>query len=257
MTLFGKILVLLNLALALTLAAWSFNIYSNGIDWTDKKDAKSTPPRMGQFAVRAAKLEEIGKGVSPVQTDWLRERDQLDRDEKLLSAERGWYDKEIRYVLDGPAKGKNILQVAVAAQDDEKTGVKKGQILLDDQGNPKLEPIRDPQNNQLQLQSLAEYNRENDGILKEIADQIAQHQKQIEEANALTDKITGDKDKGIRGLQQRINDEQAKNANVIAELKLVEPQFINTLVEAQLVVKRHEQMKRRIEELRKTKVASK
>ena len=71
MTLFGKILVLLNLALALMLAAWSFNIYTNGIDWTDHKDTKTTPPRMGQFAVRAAKLDELWKGAPPVQKDWL------------------------------------------------------------------------------------------------------------------------------------------------------------------------------------------
>jgi len=39
--------------------------------------------------------------------------------------------------------------------------------------------------------------------------------------------------------------------------ELVEPQLINTLVEAQLVNKRHAQMVRRIAELKRTKVASK
>ncbi|HTU93425.1 MAG TPA: hypothetical protein VMF69_25320 [Gemmataceae bacterium] len=257
MTLFGKLLVLLNLALAMVLAAWSFNIYANGVDWTDRKDTKSTPPRMGQFAVRAAKLDELWKGVPPVQTDWLRERDQLAREEKRLADERVWYDKEIRYVLDGPAKGKGIREVDIASKDDPNTGAKKGQILLDNQGYPQLVPIRDPNGAPLQLQSLVEYNRENEGLLKEISDQIEQHEKQIKEANALTDRITGDKTKGIRGLQQRINDEQAKNDEVIAEIKLVEPQLINTLVEAQLVNKRHAQMTKRIEELKKIKVASK
>ena len=257
MTLFGKILVLLNLALALTLAAWSFNIYANGIDWTDRKDTKSTPPRIGQFAVRAATLEELWKGAPAVQIDWLRERDKLAGEEKLLADERVWYDKEMLHVLNGPARNKSVLQVAIAAQDDERTGVRKGQVLLDDQGHPKLVPVLDPAGNPLHLLSLREYNEENDRILKEIADQIAQHEKQIAEANALTDRIIGDKGKGIRGLQQRINDEQAKNADLIAELKLVEPQLINTLVEAQLVTKRHAQMVRRIEELKKTKIASK
>lgn len=257
MTLFGKILVLLNLALALMLAAWSFNIYANGIDWTDRKDTKTTPPRMGRFAVRADTLNELSKGVPAVQTDWLRERNRLGSEEKLLGDERVWYDKEMYYVLNGPAKGKSVLEVAIAAQDDERTGVRKGQVLLDDRGHPKLVPVKDPNNNDLTLLSLREYNEENDRILKDIADQIAQHEKQIAEANALTDRIIGDKGKGIRGLQQRINDEQTKNADVIAELKLVEPQLINTLVEAQLVNKRHAQMARRIEELKKTKIASK
>jgi hypothetical protein len=257
MTLFGKLLVLLNLALALVLAAWSLNIYANGIDWTDRKDTKSTPPRLGQFAIRKEKLDELWKGVPPAQQDWLRERAQLAREEKRLADERAWYDQAIRYVLTGPAKGKNIRDVAIAVQDDPNTGVKKGEVLLDQQGLPQLGPIRDPNNVPLQLQSLAEYNMEDEGILKDIAAQIAQHSAQIAEANALTDKIIGDKEKGIRGLQQRIYDEQAKNADLLAEIKMVGPQLINTLVEAQLVNKRHEQMIRRIEELKKTKVASK
>jgi hypothetical protein len=258
MTRLGKLLVLLNLALAIVLATWSFNIYTNGVDWTDRKDTKTTPPRMGQFAIRKEKLDELWKGVSPAQSDWLRERAQLKKEEDRLAAERVWYDGAIRYVLFGPTKGKNIHEVALADQDDPRTGVKKGQVLLDKDGYyPQLVPIRDPNNVPMQLQSLAEYNKLDEDILKEIAELIAQHQKQIEEANALTDKIIGDKAKGVRGLQQRINDEQAKNAEVIAEMKLIEPQFLNTLVEAQLVNKRHEQMIRRIEELKKINVASK
>ncbi len=252
MTLFGKILVLLNLGLALMLAAWSFNIYANGIDWTDRKT-----PRMGQFAVRAATLDELWKSVPAVQKDWLDQRAGLAREEKSLVDERTWYDSAIRYVLVGPAKNKGIFEVAIATQDDPNTGAKRGQILLDAQGLPQLVPVRDPNNNPLQLQSVAEYNKEDESILQDIEKLVEQHAKNVEASNALTDKIIGDKAKGIRGLQQRINDEQAKNADLLAEIKLVEPQFINTLVEAQLVNRRHDQMKRRIEELRKTKVASK
>jgi hypothetical protein len=253
MTQFGKILVLLNLALALMLAAWSFNVYANGVDWTDHKDAKSTPPRMGEFAVRAAKLDDLWKGVAPAQKDWLDQRDALAKEEKHLAEERIWYDKELRYVLVGPAKNKGISDISLAPQPD----AKNGQILLDDQGFPQLVPIRDPNNNPLQLQSLAEYNKDDETILKDIDAQIAAHAANIAEAVALTDKIVGDKTKGVRGLQQRIYDEQAKNADIVAETKLIEPQLINTMVEAQLVNKRHAQMVKRIEELKKTKVASK
>ena len=63
MTLLGKLLVVFNLAFALMLAAWSFSIYANGIDWTVPKDAKSEPPKLGEFAIRAAKLDELWKGV--------------------------------------------------------------------------------------------------------------------------------------------------------------------------------------------------
>ncbi len=257
MTRFGRVLVLLNLALSLILAAWSFNIYTNGIDWTDRKDTKTTPPRMGRFAVNAARLDELWKGVPAVQKDWLDGRAALAKEEKSLADERVWYDKEIRHVLVGPAKNKGVLDVAIATQDDPNTGVKRGQVLLDENGLPQLAPIRDPAGNPLQLLSLAEYNKQEEGILNDIEKIVEQQTANIVEASRLTDRIIGDKAKSVRGLQQRINDEQAKNADLLAEIKLVEPQLINTLVEAQLVNKRHAQMERRITELKKTKVASK
>ena len=213
MTLLGKLLVVFNLAFALLLAAWSFSIYANAIEWTVPKDAKSEPPKLGEFDIRAAKLDALWKGVAPAQAEWLSARGNLADRETRLAAERAWYDKEIRFVLSGPAKGKGISEVAVAAKDDPKAGVLKGQILLDNQGYPLLVPLRDRANKPLQLLSLAEYNVEDGNILKEIGLEMARHVKQIDAANKLTDKIIGDKAKGIRGLQQRINDERAKNVD--------------------------------------------
>jgi hypothetical protein len=257
MTRYGKIVVLLNLALAVMLAAWSFNLYANSVDWTDSKSKGTPPVPTGQFAIRAAKLDELWKGLAPSQDDWLRERARLTEEETRLNAERAWYDKEILYVWKGPAKSKGLSQVAIAARDDERTGVKKGQVQLDAQGFPQMVPIPDPTGVPLQLQSLDEYNAEDVSILSNIAAQMERNVQQIAESNALTDRIIGDKGKGIRGLQQRINDEQAKNAALLAEMKLVEPQLLNTLVEAQSINKRHDQMAKRIEELKKLKVAGK
>jgi hypothetical protein len=249
MTRLGKWLVVFNLGLALMLAAWSFSIYANGIDWAT--------PKTGQFAIRAAKLDEVWKGVAPTQADWQSARAKLANEETPLAAERVWYDQKLHYVLNGPAKGKGIGEIAVAAKDDPNARVQKGQILLDDQGNPLLVAPRDPMNNPLQLLSLAEYNKEDEELLRSIQEVMAQNEKQIEDANKLTDLIIGDKAKGVRGFQQRINDEQAKNAAILAEMELVRPQYINTLVELQLVNKRQAQMKKRVEELKKWKVASK
>jgi hypothetical protein len=245
MTLLGKLLVVFNLGLALMLAAWSFSIHANGIDWTDKKDDKSVPPRKGEFRKRAEKLDELWKGVAPAQADWLRARDALADKETRLAAERVWYDTQISYVLSGPAKG--ISEVLFAPKGDAKAG----QIVLDNQGLPTLAP------NPLLLLSLREYNEEEGKILAAIANELAQHQKQIDDANKLTDQIIGDKAKGVRGLQERINDEKVKNAGVLAEMELVKPLYINTLVEAQLINKRHAQMEKRKAELERLKVASK
>lgn len=255
MTLFGKLLVLFNLAFAVFLAGWAFNVYANGIDWTDSKDKGSPPAPLGEFAKRAVKLDELWKSVAPTQLNWLTQRDKLRKEEASLVADRIWYDKEIRYVLDGPAKGKGISEVTIAAKDDDKIGVKKGQILLDDKGYPLMVPMRDQNNNPLQLSSLDEYNKEDEMLLRSIGEVIAKHEKQIAEAAELTDLIIGTKT--ARGFQQRINEEKSKYEQLLVEMKLVEPQYINTLVEAQLINKRHAQMVKRIEELKKLKVASK
>lgn len=264
MTRFGKILVLLNLALSVMLAAWAFNLYANGVDWTESKSKGTPTVPTGQYAIRAAKLDELWKGVAPNQTDWLRQRTRLVEEETHLADERKSYDEELRFVLNGPTNNTKFVQeIALADKDTEvnvrgaQIVIRRGDVLLDEKGNPQLKPILDPMNAPLQLKSLAEYNAEYESSLKDIAAQIKKHTEQIEEAKTLTDKIIGDKTKGIRGLQQRINDEQAKDAAIVAEMKLVEPQLLNTLVEAQLVNKRHEQMVKRIEELRKTKVAGK
>jgi hypothetical protein len=243
MTRLGKLLVFFNLGFSLVLVAWAFGQYANGIDWSDKKD-KGAP--VGEYAIHAAKLDEAWKGVLPAQSTWLRQRGRLINEQTTLVAERAWYDQELRHVYVGRSKDKPILQVAF----------EKGQIARDDKGFPKMEPPVDGAGKPLQLLSLAEYNQQDSEVLNELKDVMAKHEKQIEDANRLTDQIIGDKAKGLRGLWQRILDERAKDADVRAEQKMVEPLLINTVVEAQLINKRHQQLEKRIEELRKLKVAS-
>jgi hypothetical protein len=94
-------------------------------------------------------------------------------------------------------------------------------------------------------------------VLSDLEGVMKKHEQQIAEANKLTDRINGDKDKGVRGLQRRIEDERAKDADVLAEQKLIRPLLINTVVESELIFKRKTQLERRIEELKKFKVAGK
>ena len=155
----------------------------------------------------------------------------LANEEARLASDRPWYDREMRFVLNGPAKNKPLTEVALAAKEDPNSGVRRGQVLLDDQGYPKMEPVRDHTRAPLQLQSLAEYNNQDKTILDSLAQLMSEHVTQIGESNELTDKIIGDKAKGIRGFQDRIYDEQAKNAALLAELQHLEPQLINTTVE--------------------------
>ena len=75
MTLLGKILVLVNLGIAVMLAAWSFSIYASGVDWTAIKSKGTPSVPIGQFAIREDKLTELWKSVAPAQGDWQREHE--------------------------------------------------------------------------------------------------------------------------------------------------------------------------------------
>jgi hypothetical protein len=260
MTRFGKILVYFNLAFSLLLAAWSFSLYANGIDWSDRK-AKGSE-LAGEYTVHEAQLAELWTGAPPAQANWLTERKKLLDEESRLLADRVWYDKEMKHLFVTATAADPVGAIAVADKDDDKAGVKKGQILLDAKtGFPVLVPVLIPAKDKDQpgnpLQALAVYNKQDDEILQSLQAVLKKHESQIEEANKLTDLIIGDKNKGIRGFQQRILDEQAKNANVLAEQKLLRPQLINTVVESELILKRKNQMEKRIGELKKVNIASK
>lgn len=256
MTLLGKALVFFNLAFALLLAGWAFSMYANGIDWTDHKEG-NVPT--GEYAVHEARLDEMWKAVPLAQARWRQEQGTLEKAEKALDADRVWYDKEMTHVFAGPTVKANpanpVGEVSIAAKDDPKTGVKKGQVALDDKGFPLLVPLRDRAGNP--LESLAEYNDKDDKVLKDLKDVMDKHEKQIAEANRLTDLIIGDKAKGVRGLHQRIQDEKAKDAGVLDEQELIKPQLINTVVESELILKRRNQLEKRVDELKKANVARK
>jgi hypothetical protein len=254
MTLLGKALVLFNLAFSLLLAAWAFSLYANGIDWSDHKGGKPGES-VGQYALHEAQLDEMWKSVPPAQATWQTERKMLLDEESRLVADRVWYDNEMKHLFVTANAADPVGAITVAGKDDPKTGIKKGQIVLEAKGFPLLTPLRERGGNP--LLALAEYNKRDDSILKSIAEVLAKHEKQIVESNELTDLIIGDPAKGTRGFQQRIVDEKIKNADVLAEQKLVRPQLINNVVQSQLIFKRNDQLNKRVEELKKINIASK
>ena len=71
----------------------------------------------------------------------------------------------------------------------------------------------------------------------------------------LTNELAGDPVKRSKGLRQRINDERAKRADVVAEADFVRPLLINTVVESELILKRQKSLRARVGELEKDKVA--
>ncbi len=143
-------------------------------------------------------------------------------------------------------------QVVYAEQDDERLGIKQGQVQPDPKtGLPTMVQAKDANGNPLQLQSLKYY----DNVLKQKLDERqalqSKHQEQIAEATRLTDRLNGP-----RGLVQRVIDERRKLLGLEDEIKQVYPMLVNSEVEAELVLKRQKALQRRLDELRGTGVAA-
>ncbi len=252
MTRLGKFLVFFNLGFSLLLATWAFSLYANGIDWSNRP-AKGDQPA-GLFKVKEDQLKELGQGLPPAQAAWLEARQILRVEETQLVQDRKWYDEQMNHLFVSANAQNPVREIAVAPRDDEKAGIRRGQILLDKEGRPVLNPVTDPAGKP--LQSLTVYNSQDEQILQAIETIRQNREKQINKAKELTDLIIGDPTKGVRGLWQRILDEKAKNADVVAEKKLLEPLLVNTAVDGQLIHKRRVQLDKRIEELKKIGVAS-
>jgi hypothetical protein len=262
MTLLGKILLLFNLAFSVLLAGWAFTVYADRIDWTKKKGKASEfgpAAQSGEFAVRDERLKELQKNLGSAQVRWRVARANLRDEEARRVADRIWSENEMKHLTKTATPDKDpVGEMVVAAKDDPAKGLRKGQVELNDKGEPQLVPAKDAAGNP--LGSLDAYNDKDAKTLQSLDQVLARLNAQIEEANKLTDQIIGAKDAAgnvvSRGLHERIRDEKAKRAGVVAEQALLRPQLINTVVDAQLLKKRRDALKKRVEELKKIGVAS-
>jgi hypothetical protein len=249
MTALGKSLVFLNFTLSLMLAIWALGVWSNRIDFSNST-AKGNE---GEFEKRRLVIDALYKKLPVAETAWTKARTTLDTEEKPLVADRVWYSDQLDRLRTKATVGDAVQQLAYAKQDDDKLGIKKGQLLLDrGTGRPLLEAIKDRRD--FPLPSLEVLYNEERVLLADLEKKQNDHQKQILEAIALTERLTGTA--GKKGLHQQLVDERRKRADVVAEQDLVEPLLVNTLVDAELVHKRHRALEARIEELKRVGVAA-
>ncbi len=248
MTVFGKLLVFFNVAFSFVLMIWALAVYTNRIDFSNTK--ATGEQAAGEFAKRAAVIETLWEGVRPAQVNWTNARAAIAAHEKRLAGEWEWYHGEMDHNAGNAKQGDPVRRVVYADQDDEKLGVKKGQVALDPKTHlPVMAPVKERTGND--LQSLAYYNIELEKTLLSIEQVHEKHEKQIKEAIAETEKLIGPK-----GLHQRLLDEKQKREDVLAEEKLIRPMLVNTAVEKELILKRQNQLVRRIEELKRIGVAA-
>jgi hypothetical protein len=258
MTLLGKILVFVNLALSLCMATWAYAVWSNRIDFSNTK--ATGDQAAGEFARHATEIEGLWDGVPPAELAWRSARAELVQRESRRLADRGWYQDELNHLRNKAAAADPCRTIKYADKNDEATGTRKGEILLDPTtGRPVLEPAKDRFGKP--LLSLAAYLAEEQKLLASLAVVQNKHASQIKEATELAERLAGteeNREKGIpgrKGLQDRLRDEQRKRKDVVAEEELIRPLLINSAVESELILKRKKALESRIGELKGAGVA--
>jgi hypothetical protein len=238
MTLFGKILVFLNLAFSMVLASWAFGVYANRIDWSDNPEKKGQPA--GELVSRKAEVGESGRpgplwaGVRTAEASWLAARRDLEREEGRVAEDRLWYYAEMEHLRTGATAGNPAR--AVVFKDglpavDPKNPYRPLMVEAKDQaGKP--------------LRSLVSYEEAEKTVRKELAAVLGRYREQIGEDMKLTQLLIGPK-----GLQQRLVDEKVKREDVVKEQGLVQPQLVNAVVDSELILKRRRELEKRIKEL--------
>jgi hypothetical protein len=254
MTMLGKILVVLNFGFSLLLAIWSFTLYVNRIDWSDKpgKSDGSEPP--GELARANEDLKRAWSGVRPAEASWRSAATELAQAERERALDRVWFGQQKQHALTAATAANPVTMVSYAEKADPKQGLTKGQILIDPRtGHPVMVPAKDLSDKP--LASLDSYVKLDEVVSRDLIGVLQKQQDVAEQDAKLTLKLVGDQAQNIKGLQQRLQDEKKKREGVVAEQGIIKPLYVNTLVESELIFLRNDQMTARIKELEKLGLA--
>jgi len=237
-TLFGKILVMLNLALSLLLCTWALGVYTNRTDWSSKEG----PPEKvkGEVFRRQYQAGESWKSVVAAESRWKNGSLVVRRYEYYRPENERWYAAQLKELEDGPNPVKAVV-------------MKAGQIVPDQQqaqaaqdpkmpARPMLEPAKDK--NDKPLRSLDVYRKEFLDTQVEVKKAMEKFQELVKEDTNLTTLLGGEKQ-----LRHRQELEDEKQQRVRAEIEDLKPPLINSQVEGELLLKRRTSLEARVREL--------
>jgi hypothetical protein len=259
MTLLGKILVFVTVALSFMMLAWALGIYLGRIDWSNNKASTERPA--GVLVARQQRITDANDVLIQNSARWrqaLRGNDGKDgrpvRDgllawEKRRVDDRQWYAEQLKLAkhTDNGADGKPVAIKRITLN-------KEGQTIPDpaNAGRPTMAPAERRKDEQGQgggqLYCYDWYVAELDRLTKALEAAQLEYQKAVKMDTELTEEAIGTKDKP-KGLRQRLIDEQEKYRLVLEELKDVGDRQTNSRVDAELLLAREEQLKRRVAEL--------
>jgi hypothetical protein len=251
MTIFGKILVFVNLALSFLMLGWALGVYTEATDWYTEKPTpdkaqgeyyrlreRITPQGGGAFGLWYQVLQSEGRlksanaAVAAVEAP----RDSKQRWDTVRWENQRWYDDQLKDLTTSDKADKAVKEVVRRE--------KEGDLVLDDKhpGRPLMQDAKDKQGKP--LAGLAYYNKEFADTNDQIREAISDLNKWIAEDTDLTNKIGGPK-----GLRVRMANEEEKRLRVLLEHDFVKPLLVNSQVENELLQKRHRQLESRKAEL--------
>lgn len=239
MTLFGKVLVLLNFALSVTILAVALASWSNPVDFTNSpgKDKEGIPP--GKWKQNADKLRDawakIPASIAAVRdaTTSLNEFDRYKDAHAFFKAEL----EKLRTAPETELINAVKYNLAVPAVAQGNPGHLEMQPAFDLAGKP--------------LRSMAVNEAALAKLQKDVQTEEARYKMDVEEETKLTAKRSGPK-----GLQQRLVDAQAMLRQANEEADRIEPLWINAWVESELILKRRASLEGRLEELKRAEKAT-
>ncbi len=236
MTRVGKIFLFVNLALSLVFATWGFGIYSNYINWTDKKIGD----REGEFTKRADAIKRVMEARGRAETSW---NSFLNPPQGLLAVEASRPKLQARY---------NELLENLRAGPVQALVYENG-ALVKKYGYPVLGPVlntaKQPVQGLKSLQALDGDYRQKQKAIQDVTDAI---EKQVELEKQLTEEIGDGQEKGLRADLAAV---QLAEKRSLDEQEFLKPLLYNRQVEVQLLQRRQQALEARVKELESVKVA--
>jgi hypothetical protein len=236
MTWVGKILVLVNLAVSLILAAWALALYTGRVDWSNQRPSAERP-KLGEVYQRRERIQQangyaLWDQVVTAENRWRAASRVLPYQEKALADNRTWYAAQLQEL-----RGAAPTPVQDVVYTD-------GNLVLDDKalGRPKMQEAKDKAKKPLRGE--AHYVKAIADTQAQINTTLAELNRMIKEETDLTKEIGGPE-----GLRVQLATAVDKHEQVLVEQQFVKPLLINAQVESELVLKRHRQLQARRAEL--------
>lgn len=235
MTTLGKILILINVALSIGMAAFALGLYANRIEWAGAKPSDSEGIITGLTTEIKNRQDLLGRSV----LRWKQETTELARREAFQLQARDFYAKQLLALQNGKGPGQPV-DVLVQGQ---------GEFKLDPQGRPILQlPALQAGPASLLSRTVLEQNLRR--LENEIAAEIEATKKVMDAEAALTAQLNGQQG-GARGLRYLLGEMQDAEKKAAEELRYVKRERINSREAASSLVHRQQQLRVRKETLEK------